>query len=138
MSAAERTVTTEIGMFTIAKRAAAPAIVGLALALAFGLGSAPGAEAQTSYTINGRPTDPATARRLAAIGLPPGHYWLAANGNWGVVGSNRPIGNIHGGAPGGRRRGWTYYPGPGLGVPGGVGQDENGCVMVPGASYYSC
>lgn len=118
-------------MRVTAKRAAAAAMLGLVLGLAFSLGSAPRAEAQHPYTINGQATDLATTRYLASIGLPPGHYWLAANGDWGVVGSNRPIGNVRG------CQSWTHYPRIGT-TPGGVGQDENGCVMVPSASYYSC
>jgi len=68
-----------------------------------------GASAQVYYTINGQVAPPDIAYSMAAKGLPPGNYWLAQNGNWGVVGSAYPLGNIYansgGAAPG-------YSPGP--------------------------
>lgn len=64
-----------------------------------GLGLAAPAMAQVYYTINGIPASPGLTRQLANGGLPFGHYWLAKNGNWGLVGSTRVLGNIYAGTP---------------------------------------
>src|SRR3954452_23246911 len=53
------------------------------------------AEARVYYTVNGRPAPPAVARYMVGNGLRPGHYWLSANGYWGVVGNPIPLGNIN-------------------------------------------
>lgn len=69
-----------------------PATVAFVAMLAF----APAAlRAQIYYTINGQPASPGLSYMLAARGLPFGNYWLRQNGDWGVIGSFYPIGNIH-------------------------------------------
>jgi hypothetical protein len=44
-------------------------------------------------------------------GLPFGHYWLQANGNWGFQGNSDVVGNIYGRRPSLSERGRLYYPG---------------------------
>lgn len=109
-----------------------------ALGLALGLASAPAA-AQVYYTINGVPVDYATQDTMAAMGLPPGHYWLMENGNWGVMGNPQPMGNIYAGVQAGPGAGggsgqinpdgsWSYdspYTGG-----GGVGGTSDGCIYA--------
>ena len=51
--------------------------------------------AQDWYFVNGKPVTRDVAQTMAANGLGFGYYWLAPNGNWGVVGNSDPIGNIH-------------------------------------------
>jgi hypothetical protein len=64
--------------------------------LSVGIATAAGAAPiSPSYTINGRPVTPEVALFLAQSGIPRGDYWLAAGGDWGVVGDSRPLGNIH-------------------------------------------
>ena len=53
------------------------------------------ARAQVYYTINGQPAPPNVTYFLASHGLPFGNYWLNQNGDWGVVGSMIPLGNIY-------------------------------------------
>jgi hypothetical protein len=59
-------------------------------------GAAAAAPGQRSYTINGQRVTPEVAQFLADSGIPHGDYWLAAGGDWGVVGNRQPIGNIYG------------------------------------------
>ena len=91
------------------------------------------------YTVNGQPVDLATQAYLINQGLVPGDYWLAQNGNWGVMGSGMPMGNIHAGittGPGvlggsGEIYGngsWSY--GSDYGPAGGVGGPADGCVYA--------
>ncbi len=119
--------------------------------VAAGLGMAAAtAGAQGLYSLNGMPVDPATEAYLLQGGMPPGHYWVAPNGDWGMVGSARPMGNIAGPAPG-RQPGtpqpgirawgsgeqypngaWSYGGG---GAPrGGMGGDGTGCLYTAGWS----
>ena len=51
--------------------------------------------AQVYYTVNGMPAAPNVAVYMASNGLPPGHYWLNAQGYWGIVGNPIPYGNIN-------------------------------------------
>jgi len=64
------------------------------------LAAAPPLLAQAYYTVNGTPVDAATAQFMSSNGLPPGDYWLDANGYWGVDGNPTPMGNIRGAATG--------------------------------------
>jgi hypothetical protein len=83
------------------------------------------AEAQVYYTINGQPVSQAMAQYMAANGLLPGAYWYdPRSGNWGVVGSARPRGNIAGA---GRRAPWSHYDSDSH---FGVGGDSNGCIYA--------
>ena len=110
---------------------------------AAGVVAAMPASAQVAYTINGVPTTPDVTAYLQSQGLPYGHYWLMQNGNWGMVGSARVLGNIYAGtqhSPGtyggsGEIYGngsWSYYNDHVGG--GGVGGDGNGCVYAYGWS----
>lgn len=116
------------------------------LGIALAAGVALPAVAQGGYTINGVGVDRQTHTYLASVGLPPGHYWLLPNGNWGVMGSVQPLGNIYAGTthgPGvyggsGQTYGngsWSYYSGD-YGPSGGVGGDGNGCYFA--GSWSNC
>lgn len=75
----------------------------------------------------------------------PGHYWMDANGTWGVMGDSTPRGNINSGAyetrPGvhggnGERYdngAWIHHQDSLLGG-GAVGGDGNGCYYTDGWS----
>jgi hypothetical protein len=75
---------------------------------------------------------------MARNGLPPGGYWLDANGYWGIDGDPRPIGNINAGSyasgfSSGEQgsNGWsTYNSLNGF----SVGGDANGCYYADGWS----
>ncbi len=111
----------------------------IALALALAAGLMGPAAAQASYTINGQAVDYQTQAMMAQAGLMPGHYWLMPNGNWGVMGSVQPFGNIYAGitqgpgALGGSGEiygnGSWSYGGP-YGPAGGVGGTADGCVYA--------
>jgi hypothetical protein len=73
-------------------------LLAAALLTAAFAGAAAAAPGQRSYTINGQPVTPEVAQFLAESGIPRGDYWLAAGGDWGVVGNPQPIGNIYGSA----------------------------------------
>ena len=125
------------------------AAAALGLGLAFAAPAPREAAAQVVYTINGVAADAPTTLQLLAIGLPPGHYWVRANGDWGAVGSDVAWGNLQasegGGSfayrnPGvfggsGERYGdgsWSHYN-PLVGG-GGVGGTADGCVYAYGWS----
>jgi hypothetical protein len=67
------------------------------------------ANAQVYYTINGQAAPANIAYSMAAMGMPPGNYWLAQNGNRGVVGSAYPLGNIYANS-GGASPGYSAGP----------------------------
>ncbi len=50
------------------------------------------------YTVNGQVPPLAVAQYMASNRLPSGNYWLNNQGDWGVVGSVWPNGNIYTGA----------------------------------------
>jgi hypothetical protein len=81
----------------IVERCRSPAMAKLAaVAVAAFLAIAPNAaRAQVFYTVNGQPAPPNLSQFMAANGLPFGNYWLHQNGDWGVVGSMYPLGNIN-------------------------------------------
>jgi hypothetical protein len=85
------------------------------VALAIGAAGPPSL-AESAYSINGRPAPAAWQAYMASNGLPPGDYWLAEDGSWGVMGSARPRGNIYSGAS---------FAGSG---------DEQGCISAPDGS----
>lgn len=99
-----------------------------AFALALGIASSPAFA--WGYTINGRPADPFVSQYLSALGLPSGHYWLNAQGDWGVVGDPRPKGNIYGNNAGPS----VVYP-PRGGTPP-LYRDGNGCYYM--GDYSNC
>jgi hypothetical protein len=72
-------------------RFVATTLVGACLATA---AAARPAAAQAYYTINGQLAPYDIAMNMAANGLPPGHYWLNAQGFWGVVGYPQPLGRV--------------------------------------------
>ena len=93
---------------------------------------------QAYYTVNGVPVTPDVAAAMAAGGIAPGHYWLDQNGYWGVVGSQRPLGNLYEGSyltqqGGGEQgsNGWSYYNST---TGTSVGGDSNGCYYTEGWS----
>ena len=49
----------------------------------------------TSVFVNGRELHVADVQALSRLGpILPGRYWLDANGNWGVEGTELPLGNL--------------------------------------------
>lgn len=133
---------------------AAAALFSLAVGLGAALAPTP-ADAQTGgYTVNGQPVDANTHRYLSAIGIPPGAYWLAPNGTWGVMGNPTPLGHVatlpdpaqvlghrgYSSGPGSLGgtgdvygNGATSYGGA-YAPRGGVVSDGNGCHYVAGWS----
>jgi hypothetical protein len=110
--------------------------IAAAVLMASGLAAASvPADAQTSYTINGRPAPVDVQRYMAMNRLPPGHYWLDRRGYWGVAGSPNPVGNIYAGSYASRHgsggqasNGWSHYSNS---AGTWVGGDNNGCVYTP-------
>ena len=102
------------------------------------------AAAAQYYTINGQVPPPQVQAQLAQMGLPSGHYWLTADGYWGVMGNTTPLGNIYGateyvtpnggGHYGGSNGSWGHYidrsitPGNDGGF--GVGSTGDGCIYT--------
>ena len=127
---------------TIIARALAAA--GLAIAA---LPFADQAQAACGATINGAPmtAEQCTLAKQLYGSVQPGHYWMDANGTWGLMGDPNPRGNIYSGTyqtrPGtyggsGERYGngsWVHNQDPLLGG-GAVGGDGNGCYYTDGWS----
>ncbi len=116
---------------------AAVAALGLGLAATSAITPAAAQNYQVYYTVNGIPLSPTDQQAMWDAGLPPGHFWLADNGNWGVMGSAQVLGNIHAGAYAGQgvysgsgevydNGSWSHYS-P---YSGGVGGDGNGCYYA--------
>ncbi|MEM8952111.1 MAG: hypothetical protein AAGA21_09340 [Pseudomonadota bacterium] len=107
------------------------------------------AHAACGATINGAPMTVEECNLAMQIygGVQPGHYWMDANGTWGVMGDPTPRGNIQndayayqsrGGVYGGsgERSGngsWVHRQDDLLGG-GAVGGDGNGCYYAEGWS----
>lgn len=111
-----------------------PTLLMAVAALATGLAAALPAPAETWYTINGQPASYEAQQFMAANGLPPGHYWLDANGYWGVIGDPQPYGNLHEGSYVSRygsgeqsSNGWSHYDNLNN---FSVGGDANGCLYA--------
>ncbi|MGE0118204.1 MAG: hypothetical protein AB7S71_03045 [Dongiaceae bacterium] len=90
--------------------------------------------AETYYTVNGQPAPADLQIYMAQNGLPPGHYWLDAQGYWGVMDDPNPRGNIYGGGYVSRygsgeqgSNGWSHYDNT---SGAWVGGDSNGCYYA--------
>ena len=102
--------------------------------------------AQPFYTVNGVVASIEEATILSMYGLMPGHYWVDAYGNWGMVGDPLPRGNE---SYSGSINYWVgdWRTGSGVFAPSGergsngfsiysphsgssVGGDNNGCYYV--------
>ncbi|MDH3662081.1 MAG: hypothetical protein OEU92_18980 [Alphaproteobacteria bacterium] len=107
------------------------------------------AHANCNATINGFPMTAEQCRlAIQTYGyVQPGHYWMDANGTWGVMGDPTPLGNIHSGAyqsrsgvygGSGERYGngsWIHRQDDLLGG-GAVAGDGNGCIYTE--SWSNC
>ena len=105
------------------------------------------AEAACGATINGAPMTVEQCNLAIQLygSVQPGHYWMDANGTWGLMGDPTPRGNINSGAyesrPGlyggsGERYdngSWIHRQDDLLGG-GAVGGDGNGCYYTDGWS----
>lgn len=107
------------------------------ISLALALICAAGAASAQTYTINGMIPDYGTQQYLWAMGLPPGHYWLAPDG------SMRPVSNPYGAVP--TPNGYVtpngtahiFSGGPVMGGSGQINPDGSGGYYNPntGAGY---
>ncbi|HTO82252.1 MAG TPA: hypothetical protein VMQ73_08455 [Methylomirabilota bacterium] len=109
-------------------------IIGAAIIAGLAAASLPADAQGYYYTINGVPAAPAVAVYMASKGLPPGNYWLDAQGYWGVMGNTQPLGNVNSGTYFSRygsgeqgSNGWSHYDS----LSGtSVGGDSNGCYYA--------
>lgn len=105
------------------------------------------AHAACGATVNGAPmtVEQCNLARQLYGSVEPGHYWMNAEGTWGVLGDPTARGNIYSGAyqsrsgaygSSGERSGdgsWVHRQDDLLGG-GAVGGDGNGCYYVDGWS----
>ncbi|NJO36927.1 MAG: hypothetical protein HC871_03970 [Rhizobiales bacterium] len=129
------------------KRTSPWVLIAVAALLGSAMVPAGPAHAACNATVNGYPM---TAEQCAFAvekygAVQPGHYWMDANGTWGLMGDPTPRGNIYAGGYQSRQGvhggsgerydngSWVHNQDSLLGG-GAVGGDGNGCYYTDGWS----